>query len=590
MKSFFKYLLASILGVIIASLLLFFIMVGTFSAMIAVQDKPVDLKSNSILMLRLDQPINDRKSSFPMFAYNFANFGTETPLGLNDILDNIKKAHKDEKIKGIYLQLSGLQTGIATIEEIRNALIDFKKSGKFVLAFSDTYTQGSYYLASAADHIYLNPGGSVNFIGLSAELMFFKKTLEKLDIEPEIIRHGKFKSAVEPFMYDKMSPENREQIKTYVGSIWDHIVRQVADSRGVSSESLNLFADSLLMWNNASAISYGIIDAAIYKDQVLDTLARLVNIDQSKDLEFISHHKYLRVPKSGGEKGYSRNKIAVIYAEGDILPGEAGEGFIGSEIIARTIRGARQDSSVKAIVFRVNSGGGSALASEIIWRELYLAQQVKPVIASMGDVAASGGYYIVAPADTIVASPNTITGSIGVFGLLVNAQGFFNNKLGITMDVEKTNTWSDFGSVYRPLSGDERLVLQKMVDDIYGTFVNRVSSGRRLPYAEVDRIGEGRVWSGVNAKELGLVDVLGGLNTAIDIAIEKAGVGNNYRIIDLPKLEDPFTQIMKELTGDVRERLIRKELSDHYNQYRYVKNLLNADRIQARMPFEIRVH
>ena len=589
MKSFFKYLLASILGVIIASLILFFIFIGVFSAMITVQDKPVDIKANTILLLKLNQPINDRKSSLPMIAYSLSDFGAENNLGLNDILDNISKAKDDENIRGIYLQLSGLQTGIATIEEIRNALIDFKKSGKFILAFSDTYTQGSFYLASIADRLYLNPGGSVNFIGLSADLMFFKKTLEKLDIEPEIIRHGKFKSAVEPFMYDRMSPENREQIRKYVGSIWDHIVGQISVSRDIPVGNLNLFADSLLLWNNQSAIDYKIIDAAIYKDQVLDTLAKLVDQNNSKDLDFITHHKYLRVPKTGANKGYSKNKIAVIYAEGDIIPGEIGEGFIGSETIARTIRGARQDSSVKAIVFRVNSGGGSALASEIIWRELYLARQVKPVIASMGDVAASGGYYIVAPADTIVASPNTITGSIGVFGLLMNAQGFFNNKLGITFDVEKTNAWSDFGSMNRPLSGTERLVLQKMVDDTYRTFVNRVSEGRNVDFAGVDKIAEGRVWSGVNAKELGLVDVLGGLSTAIEIAAEKSGV-ESYRIVELPKLEDPFTQLMKELTGDVRERIIRHEIPEQYTYYRYLKNLMNSDRIQARLPFEISVH
>ena len=589
MKSFFKYLLASVLGVIIASLILFFILIGTFTAMIAVQDKPVDIKANTILLLKLDQPINDRKPSFPIINYSFSSFGADSRLGLNDILNNISKAKDDENIRGIYLQLSGLQTGIATVEEIRNALIDFKKSGKFILAFSDTYTQGSFYLASVADRLYLTPGGSVNFIGLSADLVFFKKTLEKLEIEPEIIRHGKFKSAVEPFMYDKMSPENREQIRHYVGSIWDYMVQQISESRDIPVEKLNQFADSLLLWNNQKAIAYKIIDAAIYKDQVLDTLARLVDIEQSKNLEFISHHKYLRVPKTGTNKGYSKNKIAVIYAEGDIIPGEIGEGFIGSETLARTIRGARQDSSIKAIVFRVNSGGGSALASEIIWRELELARQVKPVIASMGDVAASGGYYIVAPADTIVASPNTITGSIGVFGLLVNAQGFFNNKLGITFDVEKTNAWSDFASMNRPLSGTERIVLQNMVDDTYHTFVNRVSEGRDKGYTDVDKIAEGRVWSGINARELGLVDVLGGLSTAIDIAAEKSGI-DSYRIVELPKLEDAFTQVMKELTGDIRERIIRQELSEQYNHYRYLKNLLKSDRIQARLPFEISVH
>jgi protease-4 len=589
MKSFFKYLLASVLGVIIGSFLLLLAIMLVLSAIIATQDKPVDIKSNTILLLKLNQPINDRKSNFPVFTYNFSNFGAESEYGLNDILDNIEKAGKDDNIKGIYLQLTGLQAGIATIEEIRNALLEFKETGKFIISFSDTYTQGSFYLASIADKIYLNPGGSVNLIGLSADLIFFKKTLEKLELEPEIVRHGKFKSAVEPFMYDRMSPENREQIRTYVGSIWDHMVQKIAESRSITTANINQFADSLLMWDVKSALRYKIIDAALYKDQVLDSLSSLTGITKSKDLKFISHNRYMRVPDSGKGKGYARNKIAVIYAEGDIVPGDMGEGFIGSDMISRTIREARQDSSVKAIVFRVNSGGGSALASEVIWRELDLAKQVKPVIASMGDVAASGGYYIVAPADIIVSSPNTITGSIGVFGLLVNAQGFFNNKLGITFDVEKTNDWSDFGSLIRPLSGTERIVLQKMVDDTYVTFVNRVSDGRNMAFTDVDKIGEGRVWSGKNALELGLVDVLGGLSDAIKIAAEKAEL-EDYRIVDLPRLEDPFTQVMRELTGDLSERIIKKELSGYYDQYRFIRNLLNSDRIQARMPFEMTVH
>jgi len=589
MKSFLKYLLASILGIIIATLIIFFIMVGVITAMISSRDKPIDIKSNTILMLKLNQPINDRKSPLPLLFFNFTSFGADNALGLNDILNNISKAGRDENIRGIYLELSGLQTGIATIEEIRNALIEFKKTGKFVLAFSDTYTQGSYYLASVADKLYLNPGGSVNLVGLSVEIMFFKKTLEKLDIQPEIIRHGKFKSAVEPLMYDKMSPENREQIRTFVGSIWNHTVEKIAVSRNIPMEKINHFADNLLLWNNSSAIAYGLIDTTLYKDQVLDTLANLVQADNSNNLNFITHQRYLRVPVPQSGKGYSRNKIAVIYAEGDIVTGEQSDGMIGSGKIARTIREARQDSSIKAIVFRINSPGGSALASEVIWRELFLARQAKPVIASMGEVAASGGYYIAVPADAIVASPNTITGSIGVFGLLVNAGGFFENKLGITTDVENTNAHSDFGSVYRPLSGPERLILQKMVDETYATFVTHVAEGRNLAWDSVDKIGEGRVWSGQNALELGLVDTLGGLTTAIQIASRKAKL-DHYRIIELPRQEEPFEQIMKELSGDVTEHLLRKRLSDHYQQYRLMKQILESDKIQARLPFELSIH
>lgn len=590
MKSFFKYLLASILGFFIASFIIVLIFIGIISAAISSGSESEEIKANSILMLKLDQPINDRKSNMPKISLNLANFGTENALGLNEILKNIHKARLDTNIRGIYLQLSGLQAGVATIEEIRNALLDFKKSGKFILSFSDTYTQGSYYLASAADKIYLVPTGSVNLIGLSAELTFYKKTLDKLDIEPEIIRHGKFKSAVEPFMYDKMSPENREQIRTYVGSIWNHMVNNIAESRKINVTRVNSFADSLLLWDNKAVVQAGLIDALLYKDQVLDTLAKLVDVKKAKDIEFVSYQKYLKVPQKSGNKGYSSNKIAVVYAEGDIVSGEQGEGFIGSEKIARALRMARQDSSIKAIVFRINSGGGSALASEVIWREVDLARRVKPVIASMGDVAASGGYYIASAADTIVASPNTITGSIGVFGLLMNAENFFENKLGITTDVEKTNQWSDFGTVFRPLSETERLVLQHMVDETYQVFVSHVAEGRNLKFAEVDAMAEGRVWSGSNAKERKLVDVFGGLETAIKIAAEKAKLGEKYRITELPKQEEAFAQIMKELTGEVKQRFVRNELGAHYNQYMYIKKMLESDRIQARMPFEISVH
>jgi len=588
MKSFFKFLLASILGVILASIILFFITLVVITALVNMQDKPEVISGNTILHLKLDKPIHDRRSSLPLLVYNITSFRAENNIGLFELLNNIGKAAKDNNIRGIYLDLSGLDAGIATVEEIRNALLDFKKSGKFIIAFSDNYSQKAYYLASAGNKIYMNPGGSLDFIGLSAEIMFFKKTLEKLDIKPEIIRHGKFKSAVEPFMYDKMSPENREQIQTYVGSIWDHMVSQIAGVRKVTEQRMNFFADSLLLWNSASAISNGMLDTLLYRDQVLDTLARLIQVQNAKELRFVTHQKYLRVPKLREEKVYTRNKIAVIFAGGDIVMGDPGEGSIGSEAISKVIRKARQDSSIKAIVFRVNSGGGSALASEVIWRELYLTQQVKPVIASMGDVAASGGYYIVSAADTIVANPNTITGSIGVFGLLVDASGFFKNKLGITRDVEKTNAYSDFVSIYRPLTGTERHMLQKMIDETYSTFVKRVADGRNLPFNTVDSMAEGRVWSGTNAAELKLVDVMGGITTAINLAAQKAHL-EHYKVVELPRIEDPITQIMKELSDETSERTLRNELGPHYRYFRYLKQLMVKDRIQARLPFDISV-
>jgi protease-4 len=590
MRSFLKYLLASILGVIIASLLVFVLTLVIVSAIVSSQDKPEKVSDNSILQLKLNLPVHDRKSSLPVLVYNITSFRADNQLGLNDILNNIAKAKKDIQIRGIFLDMTNINAGIATVEEIRNALLDFKSSGKFIVAFSDSYSQKAYYLASIADKIYMNPGGSVDFIGLSAEIMFYKKALEKLDIKPEIIRHGRFKSAVEPFMYDKMSPENREQIHKYMGSIWEHMVNKISESRKIDAQKLNLFADSLLLWDNASAIRYKIIDTLLYRDQVMDTMARLSGVDRVRDLHLVSHQKYLRVPKPREDKPYTRNKIAIIYAEGDIVSGDPGEGSIGSESISKAIRGAREDSTIKAIVFRVNSGGGSALASEVIWRELYLAHKVKPVIASMGDVAASGGYYIVTAADTIVASPNTITGSIGVFGLLMDASGFFNDKLGLSTDVEKTNLNSDFGSIFRPLSGTERYVLQKMIDQTYSTFVTRVSDGRHLSYTSVDQIAEGRVWSGTNAQDLKLTDVMGGLNTAVELAAKKAKL-DNYRLVELPRIkEDLITQIVNELSDDFSEKILQRELAGNYKYFRFMQKMVESDRIQARLPYQITVH
>ncbi len=581
MKDFLKYLLATIIGIILASLIMFFIFLGTISVLISRQDKPVEIRDNSILVIKLDNPVSDRK---PLLLFSYAR-----TLGLNEILLNISKAKEDKKIKGIYLEPSIIPAGLATIEEIRNAILDFKESGKFVICHSDFYSQTSYYLATAADKIYMNPEGLIPLLGLRAQLIFFKGTLEKLGIKPEIIRHGKFKSAVEPLMYDKMSDENREQISKLIGSIWDYMISEISARRGITVEKINYLADNLEIWDAKSTIEHNLIDSLAYKDYVLDKLKELTGTDKSKKLNLVSLSKYTKVPGARKHKGLAKNKIAVIYASGTIQLGDEGEGQISSERISKTIRKARLDSTIKAIVFRVNSGGGSNVASEVIWKELNLARQVKPVIASFGDVAASGGYYISVPADTIVASKNTITGSIGVWGVLLNMKKFLNEKLGITMDVEKTNRYSDFMSGYRSLLAKEREVMQNHVDNIYNTFVTHVSDGRNMNYDEVDKIGEGRVWSGINAKEIGLIDIYGGLTTAIDIAVDKANV-EKYRIVELPKLEDPIQQILKELTGNVSSVFLKKELGNSYKHYKLIKEVVNLNGVQARMPFEIEIY
>jgi protease-4 len=589
MKNFFKFLLASLLGVMLACAIMFFIFVGIAGAIVSSQNKPVSIKPRTILMLKLDQPIHDRKYSLPLPGLNPFNFGFDNQIGLNEVLSNISKACKDTNICGIYLELTTLDAGISTVEEIRNALLDFKKTGKFIVSYSDFYTQKAYYLASVSDKVLMNPVGIFNFGGLSAEILFFKKALDKLDVEPQIVRHGKFKSAVEPLMYEKMSAENREQIKTYMGSIWQHIVEQVALQRGISSSVVNSLADNMTVGSGNEALKSGLIDSLLYKDQVLDLLSSLSNVKSIKKLNFISHNKYTRVPKSRTHKGLAKNKIAVIYASGNIVIGEGSELEMGSERISRTIREAREDSAIKAIVFRVNSGGGSALASEVIWRELDLARKVKPVIASMGDVAASGGYYVLAAADTVLANPVTITGSIGVFGVLLNARDFFNKKLGISADVVNTNRHSDFGSIYRPMDAEEQQMMQRRIDEIYMTFISHVAEGRKMDQSAVDRLGEGRVWSGANAIENGLVDGISGLSGAIDIAAAKAGV-DHYRVVELPKLKDPFEQIMSELTGEDAIERIRQELGPGFRYYRELKNLLNMNGIMARMPYDIEIY
>ena len=590
MKSFFKYLLASVLGVIVAGILMFFILIGGITAMVSSQDKAVEIKPNTILHMELNSPIMDRSNKNPFENIDFSSFEPINALGLNDIIDNLKKAKEDPNIKGIYLDFTVIPTGIATVEEIRNALIDFKESGKFILAYADTYTQPSYYLASIADKVYLNPEGLLTFVGLRSEIMFFKEALDKLGVEPQIIRgpDNKFKSAVEPFMYKKMSDANREQITTYLGSIWDQMLKGISAERNISIKDLNTLADNLTLNDAQAAVDNGLIDALKYKDEILDELAELTEKEDTKDLKTISIAKYTKVTVKKDKK-FEKNKIAVVYASGSVVMGEGQEGSIGSDRISRAIRKARKDSTVKAIVFRVNSGGGSALASEVIWREVKLAQEIKPVIASLGDVAASGGYYIVAPAQKIIASPNTITGSIGVFGVLPNGKKLLNDKLGIHVDVVKTNKFADMGTFSRPLTAQEKEAIQFSIENIYETFITHVAEGRNMTKEEVDEIGQGRVWSGTNAIEIGLIDGFGGLEDAIKLAAESANL-EAYRIVDYPKLEDPFQQFMKELQGNVRVSILKNELGDQYKYYENLKSIQRMEGIQARIPYEIEIY
>ena len=589
MKNFLKYLLASILGFFIASLLLFFIFLGIIGSMMSSSNKLPDVKDNSILYINLNKEIVDRSANNPFKGFDITSMQTKSTLGLNDILKAIENAKDDPKIKGILMEVDAVNAGAATTDEIRNALLDFKESGKFIISYNDLYSQKAYFLSSVADKIYMNPEGLVDLVGIRSEVMYYKNILEKLGVEPQIIRHGKFKSAVEPFMLDKMSPENREQISTFIGSIWNHWVESISKSRNITVAELNRFANEMVIRNGKATYENKLVDSLIYKDQVIDIVKKKLGISDKKDIPSISLDDYAKIPTPLKGKGLSKNKIAVIYATGEIVMGSVTEGSIGSDGISRAIRDARRDSTIKAIVLRVNSPGGSALASEVIWREMVLAKKVKPVIVSMGDVAASGGYYISAPADTILADPTTITGSIGVFGMYFSVKEGMNKKLGINVETVTTNKHSDFGSLFRPLTAEERAVAQLGVEDIYQSFIGHVSEGRNIPVTRVDEIGQGRVWSGANAINIKLIDEFGGLKAAIKVAVKKAKL-ENYRITELPKQKDPLEQLLEDLTGKTKISLFNDELDFAYRQYNTIKNMVSNQGVQARVPFNIEVY
>ncbi len=578
---------ASMLGFILAGVVLIFIFIAIISAAISSKgERTVAVADNSVLEIRLENPVKERTSKNPFEDLNF-DLSQKHDLGLNDILKNIEKAKTDDHIKGIFLNLSSVNAGMAQLEEIRNALIQFKTSKKFIYAYSEEYDQANYYIASVADSVFLNPQGSFDWHGLRTELMFMKGALEKLEIEPEVIRHGKFKSAVEPFINEKMSPENRAQIAQLIHGIWNYYVQQVAESRNADPVVFQNAAYEMSVRTTEKAVELRLVDKLAYADEVQSALKKASGISEKDKVKFIALRKYNKAP--GASKLFSNKKIAIIYAVGDIGGGDGDENSIGSDKLSAAIRKARLDTSIKAIVLRVNSPGGSALASEVIWREMLLAKKAKPVIVSMSDVAASGGYYIACAADTIVCEPNTITGSIGVFGLLFNAQKLLNNKLGLTFDTVKTGRFAGIGTPTRPLTPEERDIVQEEVERIYDTFISHVANGRNISKAEVDSLGQGRVWSGIDAKRLGLVDVLGGINTAIEIAAKKANL-DNYRTISLPEGEDVLKKLIEDFSDDVSAGVTGKNFGTAYDYYFQVHSLLNQQGVLARMPFEINFH
>jgi protease-4 len=589
MKNFLTYTLATITGIILVTILFFVVMLASLSALVASGDKPASVSENSILVLKAGVPIPDRGSKNPFAGFDFIDMTVTAAPGLNEILLNIKKASADDKIKGILIENGLLPSGWATTGEIREALEKFREDGKFVIAYSDyLMSQEGYYLSTAADKVFINPSSTIDFKGLSGEVMFYKKALEKIGVEVQVTRHGKFKGAVEPFILDGLSKENEEQIKSYIGSIWSHVITKISESRGITPENLNKLADNLTGYIASGAFENGLVDGLIYRDELIDTLKIRSGLTTEDKIQLVSMTRYSKVPDPN-RMASAKNKISVIYAEGTIVMGKGNENNIGGNSYAEVIRKERKDSTVKAIVLRVNSPGGNAIASDIIWRELELAAKVKPVVISMGNYAASGGYFISAPGTKILASPATITGSIGVFGLLPNAGRLMDQKLGITTETVSTNENADFPSVYRPMEIYEKEVMQKSIENIYSDFVNKVSDGRKMSTGSVDSIGQGRVWSGSSAIEIGLVDTIGGLQASIDEAAKLADI-ETYSIRELPTLEDPYTRLLSQLTGDIKLRFLKNELGENIKFYNSFQELKNLSGIQARLPYFIEVH
>jgi protease-4 len=543
----------------------------------------------SVLQLKLNGVISERTvdNPFEELMSPFSGFQQASATGLNTISTVLKQAKEDDNIKGIYLDISTVSAPLATIEEIRNYLLDFKKSEKFIYCYSESLSQSSYYLASVSDKIFVHPQGMIDLRGLASEIIFFKGLLDKIDVDMQIIRHGTYKSAVEPLMLDKMSAANKEQIQTCLGSVWNHIVANISKSRSLDIKTINNSCDSLLFFDDIKeAVNRGFIDELMYKEQFETFIRFELDMDEEEKIHWVSLKDYKKrlLPKK-----IEQDKIAVIYAVGDIIESKDHGQFIGYSTAEEVIK-AKNDEHVKAIVFRINSGGGSALISDAIWREVYLAQQEKPLVVSMGDYAASGGYYIACASSYIVAHPSTITGSIGVFGVIPNIEKLLANKLGITVDRVTTNSHSDAISLTRSLDTYERTVLQNAVEKTYSTFLQRVADGRKLTTTFVNSIGEGRIWSGVDAMRLNLVDTLGGLDVAIAKAAELADI-SNYTVSERPVLKDFYQELVDLfMENKIETKLQKSNLYQTYTYFNFASSISEWKGVQARIPYIIDVY
>lgn len=607
MRQFFKFMLASMIGTLLVGVVLLILFIGSLAALgsaFSMEGKPTSVPDGSVLQISLDQQVVDRGPK-DGFNFNFGPFKGTSKLGLNDILADIEKAKHDDRIKGIFLDLGMVNGGMSTVQEVRNKLIEFKKeSGKPIVAYADVYTQKSYFLASVADRVYMVPQGDLDFRGLQSEMTFYAGLFEKLGVDIQFIRgsDNKFKSFGEAFTRKDMSPANKLQIGTLLKGVWGTYVTEVGAQRNIDTTKLNAIAGELQIRKAADAVTTGLVDSLLYRDQVLADLKQRMGLDSTGAIDFLDLAKYTKayVPKAAGAKDggssstWAQPKVAVVYAQGEIVDGDGEDGSVGGATLSEAIRTAREDSSVKAIVLRVNSPGGSGLASDVIWREVVLAKAVKPVVVSMGDLAASGGYYISCAADKIYAEPTTITGSIGVFGMIPNLKGFFNDKLGITFDGVQTHKYAGMMTVTRPLTAEEKGIIQGWIDRFYATFTGRVADGRKMAVAQVDSIGQGRVWTGVDAKRIGLVDEIGGLEAATAEAAQRAGLEpGTYRTVGYPEQKDFLQQIRESLSAQARSWVAREAFGQDaglLEQFNAVRKVRQMSGIQARMPFDLEVH
>ena len=589
MKDFLKYTLATIVGIIACSIILSVIGILSFVGIAASAGTAATttISDSSLFKLELKGTVNERVVENP-FATLMGE--EQAALGLNDILASIQKAADNDFIKGIYLEAGNISAQPASIEEIRNALVRFKQTGKFIVAYGDTYSEADYYICSVADKVILNPKGIVDWHGLASQTIYFKDLLDQLGVEMEVFKVGTYKSAVEPYTSTEMSDENREQIIAYITSIWNNMVDNVSLSRGISAEQLNYYADQYMAFcPTEECLTAGLVDTLLYKDATRDYLKQLMNTDEDDRLEVVTLNEVKNIQKNV-PLDKSGNIIAMYYAEGQIVDGPSTGMSTAPEIVGEKmcldLRKLRDDDNVKAVILRVNSPGGSAYASEQIWNEVVQLKAKKPVIVSMGDFAASGGYYISCAADTIIAQPNTLTGSIGIFGMFPNPHKLITDKLKLNIETVKTNRFSDFGAMGRPFNTDERAIMQRYINNGYATFIQRCADGRGMTNADIEAVAQGRVWTGEMAQGLGLVDLLGDIEMAEEIAAGMAGI-EDYTLISYPKEQSMLTMLLDQTKEDYIEARIGKFIGELQHELNLIYNIDSWSNLQTRMPYEI---